>query len=117
MMVSVKTIEHLENPRSFMRRQLARLARPGGPAIVTTPNQLSPLSKTTLVLKNQFNAFQEKPGLYPAHLTALLEVDLLRIATECGLVRSTIRYTDSGRIPFTRSIGRHGSTAGLSAIT
>jgi hypothetical protein len=69
--------------------------------VVTTPNQLSLLSKLTLVLKNQFNAFQEAPGLYPAHLTALLEVDLLRIARECGLADPTIRHTDSGRIPFT----------------
>lgn len=98
--VSVETIEHLENPRAFMRK-LVRLAKPDGVVLVTTPNQLSLLSKMTLVLKNQFNAFQERPGLYPAHLTALLEIDLLRIANECGLMQSTIRYTNSGRIPFT----------------
>ena len=97
---AVETIEHLENPRAFVR-ELTRLARPGGLIVVTTPNQLSLLSKLTLVLKGQFNAFQEAPGLYPAHLTALLEVDLLRIARECGLADPTIRYTDSGRIPFT----------------
>jgi 2-polyprenyl-3-methyl-5-hydroxy-6-metoxy-1,4-benzoquinol methylase len=97
---AVETIEHLENPRAFVR-ELARLARPGGLIVVTTPNQLSLLSKLTLLLKGQFNAFQEAPGLYPAHRTALLEVDLLRIARECGLVDPTIRYTDSGRIPFT----------------
>jgi 2-polyprenyl-3-methyl-5-hydroxy-6-metoxy-1,4-benzoquinol methylase len=97
---SVETIEHLENPRAFMR-QLARVVKPGGVVVVSTPNQLSLLSKLTLVLKNQFNAFQEAPGLYPAHLTALLEIDLLRIARECGLVEQTIHYTNSGRIPFT----------------
>jgi 2-polyprenyl-3-methyl-5-hydroxy-6-metoxy-1,4-benzoquinol methylase len=97
---SVETIEHLENPRAFMR-QLTRVAKPGGVVIVTTPNQLSLLSKMTLVIKNQFNAFQEAPGLYPAHLTALLEIDLLRIARECGLSGPTIHYTNSGRIPFT----------------
>ena len=97
---AVETIEHLENPRAFVR-ELARLARPGGLIVVTTPNQLSLLSKLTLVLKGQFNAFQEAPGLYPAHRTALLEVDLLRIARECGLADPAIRYTDSGRIPFT----------------
>jgi 2-polyprenyl-3-methyl-5-hydroxy-6-metoxy-1,4-benzoquinol methylase len=97
---SVETIEHLENPRAFMR-QLARVVKPGGVVIVSTPNQLSLLSKLTLVVKNQFNAFQEAPGLYPAHLTALLEIDLLRIARECGLVEPTIHYTNSGRIPFT----------------
>jgi SAM-dependent methyltransferase len=95
--VAVETIEHLENPRSFLR-ELVRLARPGGgTVIVTTPNQLSLLSKLTLVCKNQFNAFQD--GSYPAHLSALLEVDLRRMAAECGLVDVEIRYTASGRLP------------------
>jgi SAM-dependent methyltransferase len=96
--VSVETIEHLENPRAVVR-ELVRIAKPGGLVVVTTPNQLSLLSKLTLVLKNQFNSFQEAPGLYPAHITALLEQDLLRIATECGLEGPRIRYSDSGRIP------------------
>jgi hypothetical protein len=52
-----------------------------------------------LVLKNQFNAFTETS--YPAHLTALLEVDLRRIAAECGLVQVAIQYTTCGRIPGT----------------
>lgn len=97
---AVETIEHLENPRAFMR-ELVRLARPGGLVIVTTPNQLSLLSKLTLLLRNQFNAFQERPGLYPAHLTALLEIDLLRIARECGLIEAAVHYTNSGRMPGT----------------
>ncbi len=97
---SVETIEHLENPRAFMR-ELVRLTKPGGWVIVTTPNQLSLLSKLTLILKNQFNAFQEAPGLYPAHITALLEIDLIRIAKECGLSDVKIEYSDRGRIPFT----------------
>jgi hypothetical protein len=69
--------------------------------IVTTPNQLSLLSKLTLVLKNQFNAFQEAPGLYPAHITALLEIDLIRIFTECGLTNIKTDFTNQGRLPFT----------------
>lgn len=97
---AVETIEHLENPRAFIR-ELARLAKPGGLVIVTTPNQLSLLSKLTLVLKNQFSAFQEAPGLYPAHITALLEIDLIRIATECSLTDISIDYSHQGRIPFT----------------
>lgn len=98
---AVEIIEHMENPRAFMR-ELARLARPGGLIVVTTPNQLSVLSKLSLVFKNQFNAFQDAPGLYPAHRTALLETDLLRIACETGLERPEIRYTNRGRIPATR---------------
>lgn len=98
--ISVETIEHLENPRAFYR-ELVRLVKPNGYVIVTTPNQLSLLSKITLLLKNQFNAFQEAPGLYPSHITALLEIDLRRIAREAGLSEIQIVYSDRGRIPFT----------------
>ena len=52
--------------------------------------------------KGMFNAFQDAPGLYPSHLTALLEVDLRRIALECGLDKIDIAYSNSGRVPFTR---------------
>jgi len=96
--VSVETIEHLENPRAFMR-ELVRLARPGGLVLVTTPNQLSLLSKLTLLVKNRFSAFTDRD--YPAHITALLETDLRRIAGECGLADIQVTFTGSGRIPGT----------------
>jgi len=100
--VAVETIEHLENPRALMR-EMVRLCRPGGGVIVTTPNQLSLASKTFLLTRNQFQAFQKAPGLYPAHITALLEIDLIRIAQECGLADCTIMYSNHGRIPLTRA--------------
>jgi 2-polyprenyl-3-methyl-5-hydroxy-6-metoxy-1,4-benzoquinol methylase len=99
--VAIEIIEHLENPRAFFR-ELTRLVKPGGLIVLTTPNQLSLLSKMTFLVRGQFNAFQEGPGLYPAHRTALLEIDLLRLARECGLQEVQIRYTSSGRIPGTR---------------
>ncbi len=94
--VAVEVIEHLENPRQFAR-ELTRLTKPGGWLVVTTPNQLSLLSKLTLALFNEFNAF--RAGSYPAHLTALLEVDLRRIASECGWVDVSVSFTGVGRIP------------------
>jgi 2-polyprenyl-3-methyl-5-hydroxy-6-metoxy-1,4-benzoquinol methylase len=95
---SVETIEHLENPRLFMR-ELARMVKPGGWVIVTTPNQLSLLSLLTLIFKQRFSAFQDVH--YPAHLTALLEVDLKRIAAECGLSQVSIAYSRRGRLVLT----------------
>lgn len=92
---SVETVEHLENPRAFVR-ELARLARPGGWVVVTTPNQLSLLSLLTLVCKQRFNEFQDVH--YPAHLTPLLEIDLRRIAAECGLKGVSVEYSLSGRL-------------------
>jgi 2-polyprenyl-3-methyl-5-hydroxy-6-metoxy-1,4-benzoquinol methylase len=101
LVVCSETIEHVENPRALMR-ELSRLAKPEACLIVTTPNQLSLSSLLTLIVKHRFSYFQDVH--YPAHLTALLEVDLMRMAAECGLINSTIEYTLSGRVPFT---GRH----------
>jgi 2-polyprenyl-3-methyl-5-hydroxy-6-metoxy-1,4-benzoquinol methylase len=95
---AVETMEHLENPRAFVR-ELVRLTQPGGLILVTTPNNLSLLSKLTLIVKNRFQAFQDVH--YPAHLTALLEVDLRRIAAECRLEDVRIHYSNDGRIPGT----------------
>src|SRR5205807_3902971 len=44
---AVEVIEHLENPRAFVR-ELVRITKPGGWVVVTTPNQLSVLSLLTL---------------------------------------------------------------------
>jgi 2-polyprenyl-3-methyl-5-hydroxy-6-metoxy-1,4-benzoquinol methylase len=95
---AVEVIEHLENPRAFVR-DLARIVRPGGWVVVTTPNQLSALSLLTLAVKGRFSAFQD--DAYPAHRTALLEIDLRRIMTECGLRDLAVIYTRLGRLPLT----------------
>jgi 2-polyprenyl-3-methyl-5-hydroxy-6-metoxy-1,4-benzoquinol methylase len=96
---AVEVIEHLENPRAFVR-ELVRIVRPGGWIVVTTPNQISALSLLTLVVKGRFSAFQD--AAYPAHRTALLEIDLHRIASECRLRDHAIEFTRRGRVPLTR---------------
>jgi len=93
---AIEVIEHLENPRAFVR-ELARVTRPGGWIAITTPNQLSLLSLLCLAGKGVFGAFQD--GDYPAHRTALLEIDLRRIAAECGLDQIAVEYTRWGRLP------------------
>ena len=77
----------------------AGLLRPAGTLVVSTPNQLSVLSLLCLATKGRFAAFQD--AAYPAHRTALLPVDLARMAGECGLVDIAIGYSASGRIPLT----------------
>jgi 2-polyprenyl-3-methyl-5-hydroxy-6-metoxy-1,4-benzoquinol methylase len=94
---AVETIEHLENPWAFVRA-LVTLVRPGGWVLVTTPNQLSLLSLATLMAKRRFSAFQD--AHYPAHRTALLEVDLRRAAGESGLESLGVHYSHRGRLPF-----------------
>ena len=95
---AVEVIEHVENPRALVR-ELTRICAPGGWIVATTPNQLSWLSLGTLLLKQRFSAFQDVH--YPAHLSALLEVDLLRIAGECGLESAQTSFSETGRMPGT----------------
>ena len=96
--VAVETIEHLENPRAFFR-DLVRIVRPGGWVIVTTPNQRSLLSLLSLVLRGQYAAFLDVH--YPTHLSALLEVDLRRIAADCALQEVAFDYSLHSRPPLT----------------
>lgn len=82
LVVSLETIEHVENPWAFMRG-LARIVKPGAWLAVTTPNQLSWLSLATLIVRHRFSAFPD--AYYPIHRTALLESDLRHAAEDCGL--------------------------------
>jgi hypothetical protein len=53
----------------------------------------------TLIVKHRFSSFQDTH--YPAHLTALLEIDLIRIFRECGLHNVKVAWSGSGRVIFT----------------
>jgi len=96
--VALETIEHLEAPWEFCR-ELSRVLKPGGWLVVSTPNQLSLLSILCLIVRGRFVAFQD--ASYPVHRTALLPVDLERIAGECGLSDIELGYSCVGRIPLT----------------
>jgi SAM-dependent methyltransferase len=96
--VALETIEHLESPREFCR-ELTRVLKPGGWLVMSTPNQRSMLSILCLIVRGRFVAFQD--AYYPVHRTALLPIDLLRIAGECGLSDAELGFSCVGRIPLT----------------
>jgi 2-polyprenyl-3-methyl-5-hydroxy-6-metoxy-1,4-benzoquinol methylase len=94
--IAAEVIEHLENPRSAMR-EICRVLRPGGTAVVTTPNNESWRSLIALLVRGHYAAFGELS--YPAHITALLRKDLKRIFREVGLSNPVFYFTDDGGIP------------------
>jgi 2-polyprenyl-3-methyl-5-hydroxy-6-metoxy-1,4-benzoquinol methylase len=79
---STEVIEHVENPRHFLR-EMMRVTKPGGHLFVSTPNNHSLASKLTFLLRGQHRQFQEQ--CYPAHITPLLRCDFERMAAELGL--------------------------------
>jgi 2-polyprenyl-3-methyl-5-hydroxy-6-metoxy-1,4-benzoquinol methylase len=94
--VAAEVIEHLENPRSMLR-EIYRILRPGGTAIVTTPNNESWRALIALLVRGHYMAFGDSN--YPAHITALLRQDLTRIFQEAMFLTPEFHFTDSGGFP------------------
>jgi 2-polyprenyl-3-methyl-5-hydroxy-6-metoxy-1,4-benzoquinol methylase len=96
LIVAAEVIEHLENPRAMVR-ELFRLLKPLGHAVISTPNNESWRSLISLIARGHYVAFCN--GSYPAHITALLRRDLERIAVEAGFDPPQFRFTNVGGIP------------------
>jgi 2-polyprenyl-3-methyl-5-hydroxy-6-metoxy-1,4-benzoquinol methylase len=94
--IAAEVIEHLENPRAVCR-EVFRLLRPGGQAIVSTPNNESWRSLVALLVRGHFVAFGETS--YPAHITALTRLDLERALAETGFRQISFSFTEVGGIP------------------
>ncbi|NJC08760.1 2-polyprenyl-3-methyl-5-hydroxy-6-metoxy-1,4-benzoquinol methylase [Polymorphobacter fuscus] len=96
LIVAIEVIEHLENPRAMLR-EIHRLLRPGGTAVLTTPNTGSYRSILTMAARGHHAQFDDSN--YPAHITPVSEVDFDRAGREAGFDRLHFFYTDAGTIP------------------
>jgi 2-polyprenyl-3-methyl-5-hydroxy-6-metoxy-1,4-benzoquinol methylase len=94
--IAAEVIEHLENPR-FLMREIFRILRPAGTAIVTTPNNESWRSLIALLIRGHYVAFSDSS--YPAHITPLLRKDLMRIFLEAKFLAPKFFFTDEGGVP------------------
>ncbi|MBI3556693.1 MAG: class I SAM-dependent methyltransferase [Deltaproteobacteria bacterium] len=95
---AIEVIEHLENPRHLLR-EMFRVLKPGGLAIVTTPNNESLTSLLSLNLRGFYSAFSDAD--YPAHITPMLEIDLRRVFRECAFTDVQVKWSGTGRVPGT----------------
>lgn len=96
LVICSEVIEHLENPRAIFR-ELYRLLAPKGHLLLTMPNQESLRSYVGLLAGGHFTAFLGDS--YPAHISALLRLDLERMCNETGFSTPSFYYTDQGGIP------------------
>jgi 2-polyprenyl-3-methyl-5-hydroxy-6-metoxy-1,4-benzoquinol methylase len=94
--VAAEVIEHLENPR-FVVRELFRMLKPGGVAVISTPNNESWRSLLALLVRGNFVAFTDTS--YPAHITALVRQDIRRIFLETHFSVPRFYFTNSGGLP------------------
>ncbi len=93
---SLEVIEHIENPRHFMR-EIARILKPNGYGFVTTPNNLNLFSRINFLFNKENRFF--KDNCYPAHITMLTRKDLQRIVQENNLQLNGFFYNYADTIP------------------
>jgi 2-polyprenyl-3-methyl-5-hydroxy-6-metoxy-1,4-benzoquinol methylase len=108
--IGAEVIEHLENSRAI-GREWYRLLRPGGTLILSTPNNESWRSLSTLVVSGHFAAFRS--GSYPAHITALVRKDIERLLLEAGFSVPRFVFTDVGSVPKLATVTWQSLSRGL----
>lgn len=81
--VASEIIEHLENPRHFLR-EIRKLLKPNAPLIISTPNIDSPLSKAIFIRTGRHRWFSDADYEESGHITPLSEISLRRALAETG---------------------------------
>ena len=110
---SLEVIEHIENPRHFIR-EIKRIIKPNGYGFVSTPNNLNLFSRLNFLIKKEHRFF--KDFSYPAHISVLTTVDFRRILTENGLEFVDFYYNYADTMPITEFLLRFKSSAFSSTV-
>ena len=90
-MVAQEIIEHLENPRHFLR-QCRSLLAPGGVILLTTPNIEDVYSRVRFLVQGRFAFFCQGDYLESGHKTPLTTWQLRQIFGELGLLEAAHEY-------------------------
>ena len=110
-LIASEVIEHLENPRATFR-DFYNILNKNGHLILTMPNQESIRSYGSLLIDGHFADFTSNS--YPAHIVALLRLDLQRICNEVGFRPPKFYYSNYGRIP--KFVGRSWQSISLGLL-
>jgi 2-polyprenyl-3-methyl-5-hydroxy-6-metoxy-1,4-benzoquinol methylase len=94
--VAQEIIEHLENPRHFLR-ECRKLVAPGGLILLTTPNIEDVYSRVRFMLSGRFSFFSEADYHSSGHLVPLASWQLRQIFAEVGLTETAHRYNQPFR--------------------
>lgn len=82
--MAVEIIEHLENPRKFIRECL-KIIKSGGNLLITTPNVENPVSKALFVREGSLMWFNDRNYHVEGHITPLMQWQLANIIHESRL--------------------------------
>ena len=83
LVVAMEIVEHVENPRAFLRSCFACL-RPGGVLFLTTPNTDSSYSVVSLLLNGHFARFDDAYLRNDGHISPICRHQLLAAGADAG---------------------------------
>ena len=95
---AIEVLEHLANPRHFVKEAF-RVLRPGGHLFFTTPNNDSLTARLSFLVRGYFPAFCDQDYRDSGHITPITELDARRMAKEAGFQSIDFDYPLPGRIP------------------
>ncbi len=79
--VAIELIEHLENPRNFVR-ECRKILEPGGTLLITTPNVDNPVSKALFLREGSFMWFNDFNYQTDGHITPIMQWELDKLIYE-----------------------------------
>ena len=91
---AVEIIEHIENPRHFLR-ECKKLLSDNGKLVITTPNIDSARSKIDFVLEGTFHMFRDSSYRSSGHITPISNWQLEKMIEETGM--RVIKHNTYGR--------------------
>jgi 2-polyprenyl-3-methyl-5-hydroxy-6-metoxy-1,4-benzoquinol methylase len=94
--LALEVIEHLENPRHFVR-EIKRILKPHGYGFISTPHNLNFFSRLNFLIRKENRFFSD--NCYPAHISMLTKKDLSRILSENDLKELGFFYNYTDSIP------------------
>ena len=102
--LAVEVIEHIENPGLFLA-ELARLLRPGGMGLFTTPNLHSAQAKLLFGLTDRLKQFDGKGD--PTHIMPIVLFPYTRLLNRHGfVVLESWGFPENGSSPTSRPLMR-----------
>lgn len=96
--VAVEIVEHLENPRKFLR-ECHKLLNADGRVILSTPNIDNPVAKGMYLKSGTFQWFTDHNYCYDGHIMPLSQWLLRKIIQEAGF---TIEWAGTFGDPFSK---------------
>lgn len=95
---AIEVLEHIENPRHFIR-EVYRILKPGGQFIMSTPSVDSLRSKISYLIRGYFPPFCDHDYKGSGHISPISSLDFKRMCLEVGFSQINEDFSLRGRIP------------------